>query len=299
MENKNGAKIFTEKKLIVFTIDENYIKPFIVALESFFLFNSKIEYEIGLIYSSIKKESLLKIKKYANYKGVKIITYLIDDIFKDFQTGYHFNSVVFYRLLIPKIFQDYKKVLYIDADVLFLGNIEDLFNIDIRNNILAAIPTTILGIPEHMKHYTDKYFASGLLLFNIQRYNEENILEKAVCFLGKSKYVMPDQDALNAVVEDWSEIDLKFGVETAFLESNLSKISKDISNPIIIQFSGASKPWHFRNRHPYKKLYRKYLKMTPFHTFIPEYFTIVNILKWIIPKFLKEKIKDILKTKNH
>jgi len=296
MENESGVKIITDKKLIVFAIDENYIKPFIVALESFFIFNSKTEYEIGLIYSSIKKKSLLKIKKYAKKKEIKITTYLIDDIFKDISTGYHFNSVVFYRLLIPKIFQDYKKVLYIDADVLFVGNIDDLFKIDLGDNILAAIPRT-LDIPEHMKCYTNKYFISGLLLLNIQRYNEENILEKAIGFLQNSIYDMPDQDALNAVVKNWSEIDLKFGNLTAFLESNSSKIRTDISNQIIIQFYGSSKPWHFRNRHPYKKLYWKHLKMTPFYTFIPEDLTIVNILKWIVPKFLKQKIKDILRTR--
>ena len=188
-------------------------------------------------------------------------------------------------------------MLYIDADVLFLGNISELFNIELEDNLLAAVPTTMLGIPEHMKCFTNKYFASGLLLFNIQRYNEENILEKAIDFLRKSKYEMPDQDALNAVVKNWHEIDLKFGVETAFLESESSKIKKDISNPIIIQFSSSSKPWHFRNRHPYKKLYWKYLKMTPFYTCIPDYLTIVDILKWMIPKYLKEKMKDILKTK--
>ena len=113
MENKNGDKIFTEQKLIVFSIDENYIKPFIVALESFFIFHSKIEYEIVLLYSSIKKKTLSKIIEYAKEKEVRLIIYLIEDEFKDIPTGYHFNSVVFYRLLIPKIFKRLQKsVIY-------------------------------------------------------------------------------------------------------------------------------------------------------------------------------------------
>lgn len=280
------------KRLIAFTIDENYLEPFIVAIQSFVEHHNVNDYELALVYSNISEKNIIKIKQYMQSKKISFRHIQIEDKFTNIKVNYHFNSVIFYRLLIPEIFNDYEKILYIDSDIIFLDKIDELFKIELGNNILAAIPKhDYFLIPEYLKNKTKTYFASGLLLINTQKFLDAKIYEKCLDFLENEKYEMPDQDALNATVDSWLELDLCYGVETAFLEKNDIDLDNKINKPKIIQFSGSSKPWHFRNDHPYKKLYWKYLKMTPFQRYIPEDLTVINVIKWMIPKSVKEFIK--------
>lgn len=284
------------RNLIVFTIDENYLEPFVVAIKSFSHFHNIDKYEIALVHSNISEQNINKLKKYMNSINICFNVIKIDDIFKNIAVGYHFNSVIFYRLLLPSIFSDKKKLLYLDSDILFTENIDNLFELDLENKILAAIPKhEYINVPNYLQNKTVKYFASGLLLINIEEFITSEVYEKCLNFLNNEKYEMPDQDALNAVVDRWLELDLQYGVETAFLEIDNLKLKKIIENPKIIQFSGSSKPWHFRNKHPYKHLYWKYLKMTPFKRYIPEDLTVINVMKWMIPKSIKEFIKGLKK----
>ncbi len=284
------------KNTIVFTIDENYIEPFIVATQSFMSFHDNSKYTFVLLHSNLKKYHTDKIEKYFYLNNLELIIKKIDDIFTDIVVGYHFNSVIFYRLLIPSLFPKHEKILYIDSDIVFTDTIDDIFKVDLKNNILAAIPKhQFFEIPNHMKSKNQKYFASGLLLINTAEFIKYEIDKKCLNFLKNEKYDMPDQDALNTVVDKWLELDLNYGVETAFLESRDLSLKEKIKYPKVIQFSGLSKPWHFRNKHPYKKLYWKYLRMTPFKRYIPEDLTIINVIKWMIPKSIKEFVKGKIK----
>ncbi len=282
------------KNLIVFTIDERYIEPFVVAIESFSVFNDVNKYEIALVHSCISDQNIKKIKNYMDNRNISFIVVKIDDVFKDIEVGYHFNSVIFYRLLLPSIFDKYKKLLYLDSDILFTDSIDELFDIELDSNILAAIPRhEYFDIPKHIQDKTSKYFASGLLLINVDEFIKSEVYKKCLEFLKNEKYEMPDQDALNSVVSKWLELDLKYGVETDFLKTSNKELQGKIQNPKIIQFSGSSKPWYFRNKHPYKNLYWKYLRMTPFKRYIPEDLTALNVIKSMVPK----KIKDMIKFK--
>lgn len=280
------------KNLIVFTIDENYLEPFIVAIESFSHFHNVEKYDLALVHSDISEDNIEKIRSYVKSKNISFVVARIDDTFEKISVGYHFNSVIFYRLLLPSIFNNYEKLLYLDSDILFAGNVDKLFDISLDNKILAAVPKhEYAGVPVYLQHKINTYFASGLLLINVKEFNKFKIYDKCLNFLTNEEYKMPDQDALNVVVDRWLELDLEYGVETFFLEMNNIKLNKIIKNPKIIQFSGSSKPWHFRNRHPYKQLYWKYLKMTPFKRYIPKDLTLLNFTKFMIPNSIKRFIK--------
>ena len=65
-------------------------------------------------------------------------------------------------------------------------------------------------------------------------------------------------------------------------------------NPIIIHYTGGSKPWQLKNIHPYKYLYWKYLWMTPYRFSIPTELQPKIILKSLVPKAVKMQIKKII-----
>lgn len=281
------------KNLLVFTIDSNYIQPLFVALRSFIEFHDTSKYTIGILHSNLTDQEIKLTSDYAKSMKIDLITNKINDIFINIEVGYHFNSVIFYRFLIPSVFSNHKQVLYIDSDIIFMGNIDEIFNIDLKNNILAAIPRTFMGVPYHLKYIIKEYFASGLLLINIELFNKNHILNKMLKYLSNSSYKMPDQDALNATVKRWIKIDLRYGVETSFLYSTDPILEKAKRNPAIIQFSGSSKPWQYMNNHPYKNLYWYYLKKTPYRNYRYEDYSLIKAVKKYVTIPIKEAINKI------
>jgi lipopolysaccharide biosynthesis glycosyltransferase len=258
------------KKLIVFTIDDNYVDPFSVAIESFSSHHIIEDYAIGLVYSQLSESNLVKIRKMHKLKGIELIEKKIVDEFSNISMGYHFNSVIFYRWYIPELFKEYKKVLYIDSDILFLAPIDDIFNIPILEESahLAAIEKSdITGVPRLLTDKIEKYFASGLLLINIEKFVKDKIFNKAKYFVENESFDMPDQDALNCVVDKWLPIDKKYGLETSFLENYSGyypQVLRAVEDACIVQFSGYSKPWHYGNEHKYQKDYWDCFLRTPF-----------------------------------
>jgi lipopolysaccharide biosynthesis glycosyltransferase len=137
---------------------------------------------------------------------------------------------------------------------------------------------------------SDDYFNAGVMYINLMRWREEKISERLMHIANKYKddLLFWDQDVLNIAFEDsWEKLDFSFN---AF---NLEqKASSDQYK--IIHYTGSSKPWHFVNKHPYKKEYFDCLKLTPFSNYKPKDITLKNaIIRFLIPakvfKFIKSR----------
>jgi len=252
------------KNLLVFSIDDNYVEPFIVAIKSFSLKHDVNKYTVGLLYNRISRKNIDKIEIFFGSIGLEVELIKIKDIFINFKTGYHFNSVIFYRLLIPEVFHHHEKSIYIDSDMIFLGNIDLLFEIDLKDYVIGAVSRgDKFDIPLHMKHVTNTYFASSLLLINHNNFKYKQIYKKCIYFLKNFNYEMPDQDALNYAIADeyiyW--IASNFGVLTH--QEGFDKKKLDGVN--ILQFSGKQKPWQYGNEHPCREMYLEIWSKTPLY----------------------------------
>ena len=53
---------------------------------------------------------------------------------------YHFSVVTYYRLFIASLFPQYDKIVYLDSDLILLGDVSELFCTDLEGGILAAAP---------------------------------------------------------------------------------------------------------------------------------------------------------------
>jgi len=279
------------KKLLVFTIDDKYVDPFIVAIKSLSMTNNINNFIIGLVYSKISIKNLEKIRVFFKKLKVDIIFKKIEDIFLKFKIGYHFNSVIFYRLLIPDLFPNYKESTYFDSDMLFLQNVEELFEIEMKNYVVCCVSSgDKLDVPDHMKKHTDTYFVSGLMIINHENFIRNNIYEKCIYFLENFEYMMPDQDALNYAIPSelvfW--LPNEYGAMTHQIESNNYKISE----AKIFQFSGSLKPWHYGNNHPCRKIYLNVWTDTPLYSirFLILDRTVRNL------KYIKRKALKLIRT---
>lgn len=287
-------RMMKSDKLIVFAIDEHYSPHLAVALMSLIRHNEPAEVSIAIIHKNIKSPNLKTIIDFFSARGLSVLTRKVDSFLADISVGYHFNEVIFYRLLAPELFPYYAKILYLDSDIVFADTILELFDTRMESSALAAVEkTSFSGVPTHLSNYIDRYLASGLLLMDTRKFVDQAIKEKCMEFLRNYHYEMPDQDALSFVVRDFVAIDPSYSVETAFLNQEAPEYHF-AKNPKIIQFSGSSKPWHMNNNHPYKKLYWDYRNQTPYKSFLPDDFSVANVARYIAPNAVKSFIKKII-----
>lgn len=130
-----------------------------------------------------------------------------ENLLKDFTDdllGYsHLTTACFYRLLIPKLFPELDRALYVDCDILCLDNIDELYNSDFENNYFMATKGHNYSIKQAQEMGLPYYINSGMLMFNIPLMNKENyfqqILDNWRDSLGKLEIYSADEAIINWV----------------------------------------------------------------------------------------------------
>jgi lipopolysaccharide biosynthesis glycosyltransferase len=191
---------------------------------------------------------------------------------------------IYYRLLLPKIIPSTcKKAIYLDTDLIVVGDLEQLWQIDIQDHAILAVQDACqryihraggfshaqkLEIPPE-----SKYFNSGVLVINLDYWRTEKILERAIAYLQKNaqRSFNPDQDALNALmVGKWGELDPRWNQIHAihgYASWQDSPYSQEVFDqvlhqPYIVHYTTPPKPWQTGCRHPRQDLFYEYLDKT-------------------------------------
>lgn len=245
----NKIEEFDKNYNIVCCTDEKFLRALGVLLISI-LENNTGNFAFHIFYrGNLSIENEQKLRQIAYSYKISLIVYCIDDSqFTTLHTTDVINLVTYYRFIAPYILADLNiaKILYLDVDMLCVGDIKKLFDIELKDNIAYTVkdPTDIA-----MKKYcesigadSDNYFNAGMLLINVQRYVEEDIGQKAICLLKKKKYYFMDQDVLNILMKNKVIADIKIDYNcTMSTRNNAFKNNKN--KPKLIHFTMSRKPW--------------------------------------------------------
>ncbi|MBQ9875004.1 MAG: glycosyltransferase family 8 protein [Thermoguttaceae bacterium] len=192
---------------ILFASDSGYC-PFLATALASILTNAAPddEFSIHLVDGGLTEDDLQKIEELKKIKDFRLalyrpnlreyLKYLRNDIS-------NFPIVVNARLFAEKYLPEtLDKVIYLDADIVVLGSLSELWETDLGDNFVAAVPDPkmrashrqALGLPDDYR-----YFFSGGLVINLKKWREERVLEKFldICLEIKDKIEFPDQDVLN------------------------------------------------------------------------------------------------------
>jgi len=285
---------------VVYTVDKRFLKYFTVSCYSLLYNNINIINSINIVHSS----HICKYIKYISsciYDTFNIlpISILIDsNKVASFKVSHHVSHATYYRLLLADILPDtYKYVLYLDSDIVVNGSLNELSSYirSFHNTYLFAVdhrsPKDIKRIKD-MGVNINRYFNTGVLLINIEKWRNDNITNKLLYNANKynDRILWWDQDILNITFSELiGELDFKY---------NAWGLSEKLDiPPIIIHYAGSSKPWYFNNTHPYKYLYWKYLRQTPYKHSLPKviYPTYIMLRSIIgkVKKFIFNNINHI------
>lgn len=196
---------------IFFSTDDNYIPYLDVALRSLIEnASSDYDYRIIVLNTGLSEESAKKVK--ANERaGVRIdfmdISEQLASIKSRLRDVYHFSIVTYYRLFIASLFPQYDKVLYLDCDLVVLGDIARLYHTDLGDNILGAAPEQFVRSTKEFRLYAERalgvdpdgYVNAGVLLMNLAAYRRERIEDKFIQLITEHDFDLldPDQAYLN------------------------------------------------------------------------------------------------------
>lgn len=246
---------------ICFCIDGNYVAHTIAAITSL-LINSNPGDKINIYVLSINLDnrSVNAIKFLENiYEFNLHIKHLslkkIQSVIKDNAISVH----ACVKLLLPYIIPtEIEKIIYLDGDVIIERSLNDLYNKDISKYYLAAVEDNVnvekrwrLEYP--YKVYRNHYINAGVLLLNLKKLRDYNLIDKAVNYF--PHIIDPshgDEEIINVLFGDngimllpmkynmqyWKNIH-NGGLDGSLVASELGKSNEHV----IIHFTGSYKPW--------------------------------------------------------
>lgn len=151
-----------------------------------------------------------KLIQVATQNGDRIQFHNLGDAFgnslKEKMGRYTIGSM--FRVMLPELLPDISKIIYLDADLLVNRDIKKLWDIDIQNYCLAAVPdySTVNGLETpypvaKQEVPASHYFNTGVLCMNLDRIRAKgNMHENILNYLEENQGArLLDQDALNAV----------------------------------------------------------------------------------------------------
>ncbi len=292
-EGKNKVNKDQEVIPIFFTVDNNYIPFLAVTLQSLIDNSSSSNfYKIIILYnSSISEDNKKKIYKY-KLENVDIefvdLKQALKKIHDKLYTRDYYSKSTYYRLLIPELYPEYDKAIYLDSDIVVLSDIAEFYNIDIGDNLIGATTDEAVQNVKAFQEYVEKvvgvtdsknYFNAGVLLMNLKELRAIKFQEKFIYLLETVKYsVAQDQDYLNRICKGRVTI-----IDGSWDKMPIGgkKVSAEDLN--LIHFNLISKPWLFEGI-AYEEVFWKYAAKTEF----------LNYIKNVKANYKEEqKIKDM------
>lgn len=223
---------------IAYSVDNNFIKYAIISIISI-IKNDKEKYHFHIFYSNISDDNLDKIKK-LELEGCALTLYKINvNIFKNMQVKENLPISMYFRLIIPQVLHPFiNKVLYLDADIICINKLSDIFSYNLKNKIAGVINHAYIDpyVSSLSLNNTEYYFNSGVMLINTEEWKLNKILEKFLIKINESNYKYPDQDVLNILLEN----------KILYLDGKYNRFIENVrknDNTTLIHYTGTPKPW--------------------------------------------------------
>lgn len=261
---------------IFFSADDNYVPYLDVAIASLIANASKeYKYRIIVLNTGLNPENIEKVKQNER-NGFEIdfidISSELEGIKNSFKNVYHFSVAAYYRLFIASLFPQYDKILYLDCDLVVLGDVSELYRTELGDNIIGACPEEFVQNTPEFRTYADValglnpdgYINTGVLLINLDAFRRYEIEKKFVKLITEYDFDLldPDQAYLNYLCRDKIWI-----LPNGWNKEPTPTCCEGKKN--IVHYALYKKPWQFDDV-MYGEYFWAYAEKSPFYEIILE-----------------------------
>lgn len=259
---------------MAFAAEQSFAVPLSVAVASL------IEHYAGpvaVFYSEFDPEHRKLVDRAAGARPIQWV-YVDPAEVADYPTTY-LDQSTWFRFLMPRMLGEVDRILYLDADILVLADVEPLLQADLGGGPLGAVRNMrspyvssvdglrawqAMSIPAASAHLN-----AGVLVIDAAAWRrdgtEATLRQLAVDLRSKDLLPMNDQDALNVhFAGRWTELDYRWNQHPMVFDRaghhhvllDPEALERLRADPWIVHFVGRSKPWQATCRHPFTDRWR-------------------------------------------
>lgn len=209
----------------------------------------------------------------------------------------HITQEMYYRYLLPEMLPEERRTLYLDVDVLALGDLSPLWDLDLGDCLLAGVPDGKKDTPE-WREYKRRlglgdhaiYVNSGVLLMDLEGLRRFGFGAKCMEATGRlhDRIAWPDQDVINLTAKGrilplprrWNCMDPR----------TLPRGER----PILRHFASfSSKPWCCLWKNHTWPSYLRFLLRTPYRDHAPA-FVLAHLKGFFWFRYVKKGVERTL-----
>lgn len=228
------------------------------------------KYRICIFHTDIQQKEIRNIQRAYTSEHFRIVFFNVSEMVRGrrLKGKGQITSETYYRFLIPWILRETEKVIYLDADTVVCRDLAQLYDTELNDCLLGAVPEIDLigqyhGANPDTRQYcdrvlrladTDQYFQAGVLLWNTAAWRAHVDLRQLFEMAEQRNFRYSDQDILNIVCQGRVK---RLGMEWNVLSANsvrnrvLSYVPEKLLDayrqarrrPAIIHYAGGGKPW--------------------------------------------------------
>jgi len=267
---------------IILATDDNYAPYCGVTIQSIIEHASLDNmYYIHILHTSLSNSFQEQLEGMSG-RNIKITCFNVTQEMNDkiIVSTNHLSPETTYRILIPRLFPQYEKVLYLDSDLVVLKDVADLFIFDIESYALGAAEYVSSSFDEEHQNRIgvplENAFNAGVLLINCKKFKELGIEQKCFDLLEDTEDLpFLDQDALNLTcTEHVKFFNASWNCTWHFnfpcyapVAEHTSRFEQSFATPHIVHYTSAIKPWA-NPKYELAKHFWHYAEKSPFYDYI-------------------------------
>jgi len=300
---KNDEFAYTSKNIIhiSYSLDNKLTYPTLVSMTSG-LENNNFERNLivyHLLFSGDYNTSNIDIFESLkeNYE-VKINYYIIPPIFNNLRKWTDKTDCVYYKVILPLMFSDLERIIYLDCDTLIRKDIWEMYNYPFNNNYILGHPFFTPQAVDIFEINATHYINAGCLLFNIEKIRKDkkdfDLLQFTIN--RNNRLIYREQDSINYILyPKIGFLPLKYGMymiptkkkfkhfATKHYRStlNFTEGYEAIKDPAIIHFSCCwPKLWNnaTENAFKHKEICLRYQKEFYYYAKKTKYYSLIYSL---------------------
>ena len=249
---------------VVFAVNNGYAPYLHISLMSLIeQANANDDYRIYILHTGLEKKNIERLESLED-ANVHVICLNVEEWMRgiEIKGSVHLTVETCYRLLIPDLFPQYSRMLYIDSDTLVLSDVAELYKSELNGKTIGAVHDVVCTYlkdyyVQHMGMDVEEGFNAGILVIDTAKFRERKIRETCIKWLiedskrSQRKYIYMDQDVLNIALKHevcfldsgWNfQWQYLWRMET-ILPEYLDNYIHDSRNAKIIHYAGDKKPW--------------------------------------------------------